>query len=379
MIITHVNFSDIPSWLSLLFAFVTALTITMLAIPPIISLARAKKLYDEPHKRGVHKLATPTLGGIAIFAGFKLSILIFTDPSDVLFLPYIAAGCLIIFFVGLKDDIFVLSPYKKLLSQIAAATLVVLLTDIRITDLHGIFGLREIPDIVSVLLSIFIIVVITNSVNLIDGIDGLASSIGIIAAISFGMWFYVIGLTQWVIICAALAGALLGFLRFNLRSNGNKIFMGDTGSLLTGFMLACIAITFNQANLNVSEEFRVHSAPAVAIGILFIPLWDTLRVMIIRISKRRSPFKADMNHVHHVLLKLGYTHVKATLILSAASIGFIILSYFLQEIGIFWLLLVQCCLAVLLYVIPFTVLIRKFRTNISVKMKRQYKPKLSDK
>jgi UDP-N-acetylmuramyl pentapeptide phosphotransferase/UDP-N-acetylglucosamine-1-phosphate transferase len=368
---------SIPHYLLLALSFFVSLLLSYVSIPPIVALARDKHLFDLPNKRGAHKYATPTLGGIAIFAGFVFSSLIFSYSTSSSFLPYLVAACILIFFVGLKDDIFVLSPIKKLMTQVIAAFIVVLLTEIRITDLHGVLGIREIPYIVSVLLSVFVIIAVTNAINLIDGIDGLAGSIGTIASITFGIWFYLAGRNEYVIICFALAGALLGFLRFNIAKGDKKIFMGDTGSLLTGFTLACIAIAFNQANLTAPAEFKLYSAPSVSIGIMFIPLWDTLRVMVIRIAKRKSPFKPDMQHVHHLLLNLGHSHIRATLILSSLSVMFIIFSFSLQSVGILWLLLIQCIIAIILYVIPFTIIVRKLRRSITINIKKRGRPKKS--
>lgn len=362
---------SIPHYLILALSFFVSLFLSYVSIPPVILLAREKHLFDMPNKRGAHKYATPTLGGIAIFAGFIFSSLIFFYPKDSSFLPYLAAACILIFLIGLKDDIFVLSPTKKLITQVIAAFIVVLLTKIRITDLHGVLGIREIPYIASILLSVFVIIAVTNAINLIDGIDGLAGSVGTIAALTFGIWFYLADRIEFVIICFALAGSLLGFLRFNIAKGDKKIFMGDTGSLLTGFVLACIAIAFNEANLTAPSEYRLHAAPAVSIGILFIPLWDTLRVMVLRIAKRKSPFKPDMQHVHHLLLKLGHSHIRATVILSSLSIVFIILSFSLQSIGILWLLLIQSIIAIMLYVIPFTIIVRKLKRTITITLKKE--------
>jgi UDP-GlcNAc:undecaprenyl-phosphate/decaprenyl-phosphate GlcNAc-1-phosphate transferase len=151
------------------------LIFSFLTIPPVIALAKGKKLLDIPNGRTVHKFATPTLGGIAIFAGFFFSNLIFSCNVSTPYLSIILAGCLLIFLVGMKDDIFVLSPTKKFITQFLAAIIVVVLADLRITSLHGVFGFNEIHYIFSVLISVFVIVAITNAINLIDGIDGLAN------------------------------------------------------------------------------------------------------------------------------------------------------------------------------------------------------------
>ncbi|HNQ68838.1 MAG TPA: MraY family glycosyltransferase [Bacteroidales bacterium] len=366
---------ELTNSLIIILSFAVSLFLSFISISPIIALAKGKKLFDMPNKRGVHKFATPTLGGIAIFAGFMFSSLVFAGLIDTYqSLPIICAGCLIIFLVGLKDDVFVLSPAKKFWAQVIVAVLIVFLTDIRITNLHGMFGVREIPYVVSIFISIFIIIAITNAFNLIDGIDGLAASMGIISSTCFGIWFFLIENMEFAILCFAISGSLLGFIRNNVTKNlEKKLFMGDTGSLLIGFVLACIAIQFNESNLLIKGDFKIISAPAVSIGIMFMPLFDTLRVMIVRLTKRKSPFKPDRQHVHHLLLSLRYTHVQATALLSVAAIGFIIVSFLLKDIGTLWLLLILISLGILFYLVPFTFVIRKLRSNFNSKSNKKIK------
>jgi len=366
---------DLPNSIIIALSFVIALSLSFISISPIIALAKGKKLFDMPNKRGVHKYATPTLGGIAIFAGFMFSSLVFAGLIDSYkSLPVICSACLIIFLVGLKDDVFVLSPAKKFWAQVIVAILIVFLTDIRITNLHGMFGIREIPYVVSVIMSIFIIIAITNAFNLIDGIDGLAASMGIISSACFGVWFFLTENMEFAVLCFAISGALLGFIHNNVTKNlEKKLFMGDTGSLLIGFVLACVAIQFNESNLLIKGDYKIISAPAVSIGIMFMPLFDTLRVMIVRITKRKSPFKPDRQHVHHLLLSLRYTHVQATALLSVASIGFIIVSFLLKDIGTLWLLLILISLGILFYLVPFTFVIRKLRSNLNSKIHKTVK------
>lgn len=366
---------ELPNILIIALSFMVALLLSYISISPIIALAKGKKLFDMPKKRGVHKYATPTLGGIAIFAGFMFSTLVFAGIIDnYKSLPIISASCIIIFLIGLKDDVFVLSPSKKFWAQIIVAILIVFLADIRITNLHGMFGIREIPYVVSIILSIFIIIAITNAFNLIDGIDGLAASMGIISTFFFGIWFFLVKNMEFAILCFAMTGALIGFIRNNVTNKlEKKLFMGDTGSLLIGFVLACVAIQFNESNLLIKGNYKIISAPAVSIGIMFMPLFDTMRVFLVRMFKHKSPFRPDRQHVHHLLLSLRYTHVQATALLSAAAIGFIVVSILLRNIGTLWLLLIQIVFGVLFYLVPFTVMIRRLRSNINSKIHKTLK------
>ena len=354
------NLNNIDYW-GVLLSFISACLISYLSVPPIVTLAKAKMLCALPNGRTSHQGAVPTLGGIAIFAGFIISALLFSSYIVFPPLPFITAGCLIIFFSGLKDDIFIISPYSKIATQILASATIIYFADIRITNFHGFLGINEISYIYSFLITIFVFIVIINSYNLIDGIDGLASVIGIVSSFALGIWFFLTQHFQYAVLCFALAGSLVGFLRFNLSKKQYKIFMGDTGSLLVGFVIAVLVIQFNEFNLLTIGKYKIESAPAVSIAILILPLYDTLRVMIVRLMRKQSPFKADRGHIHHKLLDLGYTHIQATIILSVFTIVFIFIAYQLQHIGIQWLTLILFVLATLLYLIPITLILRKLK------------------
>lgn len=307
-------------------ALITALIITFVAIPSVIRVAQIKHLFDVPDDRKTHKTNVPTLGGIAIFAGLIFSLTFWSSQKEIVELQYIISAIMILFFMGMKDDLFNLVAYKKLIGQMAASFILVHWANIDITSLFGIFGVWDLPLFWNYLISLFTIVVITNSFNLIDGVDCLAGSIGVLAAAVFGSWFYMVGMTQYVVLSSALCGSLLGFLYYNRTPA--KIFMGDTGSLIVGVVCSILAVKFIEANrvMAIDAPFKVRGVPAVTVGILIIPLFDTLRVFSIRLLQGRSPFSPDRNHLHHLLLDLGLTHIKTTLTLVAfnmISIGFV--------------------------------------------------------
>ncbi len=340
---------------SILFSFL----ITFVSIPTIVAVAKAKHLVDEPNGRTSHNKSIPTLGGVAIFAGILISLLIFINLQSFPSIQYITPGLLILFFIGLKDDILSISWKKKLIGQIAAALIVILLGDIRITNLHGFFGIYDIDYVFSIFLSLFIFIVIINCFNLIDGIDGLSAGIGIIASIVLGVWFFLINNNQYFILSFGITGSLLAYFYFNVFSKKNKIFMGDTGSLIIGFLMAVLIIEFNEYNIGLESIYTIKAAPAVSIGILFVPLFDTLRVFIIRISRKKSPFYPDREHVHHRLLKLGNTHFQATLVLMGINILFIVIVFLLQDIGILKLTFIILVLGIFLSYIPVFLIKRK--------------------
>ena len=330
---------NLPPNIALYLTFIVSFVISYLSIPSIVRVARNKKLLDTPSHRRSHIRQVPTLGGVAIFAGFTMATGSFISHAILPSLQYILVACIIIFFIGIKDDIQAISPHKKLLGQILASLVLIILGDINFTNLHGFLGIYQISAIPSLFLTLFVTIAIINSLNLVDGIDGLASSIGIVTTLFFGVWFYISGNIECCIISIATLGSLLGFFRFNLSNGQYKIFMGDTGSMLIGLLLVIQVIMFNEKNADFVFAFPVKSAPAVSFAVLIIPLYDTIRVFIIRMSRGRSPFIADKNHLHHCLLKLGFNHIQSTFIIVFVNICFIAFALLLQhlDIGIFLL------------------------------------------
>jgi UDP-GlcNAc:undecaprenyl-phosphate/decaprenyl-phosphate GlcNAc-1-phosphate transferase len=316
-------------------SFFTSFAITYFAIPSVLNVARIRKLFDIPDGRKIHKATIPALGGVAIFSAVFFSMLFWTEATNFAHLRWIVLALVITFLLGLKDDIVSIDPYKKLIGQIAAAALLAVWGNIRIENFHGLMGITELPFAVSVTLTIFTIIVIMNSFNLIDGIDGLAGSIGSIVAITFGLIFYMAGEISLAIIAFSLVGALLAFLRYN-------------------FSPAILAIQFLNTTIYINAALNegLLSTPPVALAILIIPLADTCRVFINRVLKGYSPFRADRNHIHHLLLKLGVSHTGSTLLLCVINVAFILFAFALSGSDVNLLLLLVGCVALILTQIP---------------------------
>lgn len=314
--------------------FIIALLIAILSIPVIIRVADAKNLMDAPDQsRKLHKTLTPTLGGIAIFAGTVFAYASITDYLGVSYeIKYMIPALLLLFFAGIKDDILDLSPLKKLLIQFSSAALLSIFGTMRITNLWGMFGILDISPAVGMALTFLIIVATINAFNLIDGVNGLAAGLGLIASLFFGSWFALTGSSASCILSFSLAGALLGFLYFNFRNA--KIFMGDTGSMIIGFIISILAVRFIEGNRVPGFESSVYyikAAPGVAVAAFLIPLLDMTRVFFLRLLKGKSPFAADRSHIHHILLDLGLSHIQVSISLYAASFFFIGLALHLKE------------------------------------------------
>jgi UDP-N-acetylmuramyl pentapeptide phosphotransferase/UDP-N-acetylglucosamine-1-phosphate transferase len=304
--------------------------ITFFAIPVIIQVAREKKMFDEPDERKVHKMVIPTLGGLGIFAGFILAMLLCV-PTGSHELQYFVAAAIVIFFLGVKDDILILSAAKKFIGQLIAAGIIIKFGGVQITNMHGFLGINEIPQLPSIIFTLLTIIVITNSFNLIDGVDGLAGCLGLLTAVVFGSYFYYVGQIFYAVMAFSLGGSLIGFLIYNFSPA--KIFMGDTGSLLIGLFNSIMVIKF--INIAGSPDIRLplEAAPAIGFSILIVPLFDTLRVFSLRILDKRSPFSPDRTHIHHFLLELGFSHKMVTFLCVGANIGFIILTFFIRNLG----------------------------------------------
>lgn len=327
----------------LILVFITAFAVVLYCTPALIKVAVLKRLIDMPSEdRKVHKRAIPTIGGIIIYAATLFSFSLWYNIDDlhdydqiyesVKEFKILVATSLVLFFVGVKDDIIGTSPVKKLFANILVGLILVLMGDIRITGLHGVFGVNEIPHWGSVFLSLFTYIVVVNAMNLIDGIDGLAAGVGFIAASVFGTWFVFANEYTLASLSFSLSGALLGFLIFNFSPA--KIFMGDSGSLIIGMFICVLSIKLIEYPIARLDSFWLHiSNPIIVIAALSYPLTDTLRIFIIRAAKGQSPFAADRNHLHHRLLECGYSHIKTVILIYAFSlftVGVSLLSYFIN-------------------------------------------------
>jgi UDP-GlcNAc:undecaprenyl-phosphate GlcNAc-1-phosphate transferase len=309
---------------------IIAFIITFSAIPIIIRIAELKKLMDIPDDRKIHTSPIASLGGIGIFAGFILSILI-ALPYGNPFLQFMLAAFLVIFFLGLKDDIVVLTASKKFVGQLIAAGILIFKGNLMITGMHGFLGVNEFPTAIAVCFTFFTIIVITNSFNLIDGVDGLAGTLGLFSTFIFGSYFFMANELFYAVMAFSLSASMLAFLIFNVAPA--KIFMGDTGSLLLGVVNAILVIKFIEVATRPDAVLPLQSAPAVGFAILFVPLFDTLRIFSYRVFHRRSPFSPDKKHVHHLLLERGCSHPTVTLIAIAINIAIAVTTFFLQFLG----------------------------------------------
>jgi len=314
---------------SIIGTFIGGLIITAFCIPVIIKLSKKYNLVDNPDHRKLHKDPIPTLGGVGFFIGFivlsLIWMIVYGNLSDgILFL-----GLIILFVTGIFDDLKDLRASLKFLIQIIVA-LVIAYFGFKIESLNGVFGIDQMPVVAQYAFSILLIVGLTNAFNLIDGIDGLAGGLAFINSIVLGAILLYQHNIMYSILAFSFAGALFGFLIYNF--NPAKIFMGDTGSLIVGFLMAIFGIVVIKGGMTTDTlSGDTRSLTIVVVGILLLPVYDTLRVFTERIMKKNSPFKPDKTHVHHLLIETGANHKKAAIILYISDILIITLAFLLRN------------------------------------------------
>ena len=322
-------------------ACVTAFVVAMIVMPPLIRLIYRFKLFDLPDLRKEHITPIPTMGGIASCAGMLFACGLWFQFSRDNFIISFFFSIAVLFTIGMMDDLKNLSARYKFAIQLAVALLIAF-SGVRINNFNGLFGLYELPVAAQYSFTILAITGITNAFNLIDGIDGLAGGLGFMSLVILGLFLTLSGESNTAIIAFALGGGLLGFLYYNF--NPARIFMGDTGSLVLGFVISVLCIKLIQLNSGTSNPVLPH-APVFVLSIVAIPVFDTLRVFSIRIWQGKSPFTPDKNHIHHLLTNNGWSHSFTAKLICTVHALILVLGYFLKNMnqvgGLICLLLVM--------------------------------------
>lgn len=341
----------LKSKFSIFLCLVLSFIFSFVFLPQIMKISKRKQLYDVPNGRKSHKEKVPRLGGIAFFPSIVLSMSLVVGYRYLIGFPlneqltgnilleflFLAAGCLFLFMMGIEDDLIGVRYRKKFITQFLVASLLPI-SGFYLNNLYGLLGLYELPVYVGVPLTILLIVFITNAVNLIDGIDGLAAGGSTFSFVVIGWMFFQKDLWLYSMLAFSAVGCLLPFLYFNIWGHrGRKIFMGDAGSLSLGFLLSFLIIKFP---LYISETDPDVKNLVIPFTLLFIPMFDALRVMLVRAMHHRPLFLADRNHLHHKCLATGMTHLQATGLVLIFTIGLLILNYWLVDICNINLLLV---------------------------------------
>ncbi len=356
---------------NILGAFLVGLLVSFLVMPLIIGALKKKNLIDAPNRRKIHRTITPSMGGIGIMSGILIALLIWLTFGGIVEYKYVLAGVGLLFVAGLRDDLIPISARVKLIVQILAA-LIVIFNGIIIESGFGLLGFEELNFTLRAFLTIGFIIFFTNSFNLIDGLDGLAGSVALLISSFFSVWFFLNESYYLAIIMSATAGAVIGFLYFNWKPA--KIFMGDTGALSLGFLFSVTAILFLNQNYALTTENYKYAAPiATLVAILFIPLFDTIRIIVVRLVKKKSPFEPDNNHTHHILMRLGLSHAQVAILLSSANLLMIALVTIFRDVGDYILLPALILLSFFTSILLDQLIIRKVRTRGGNQRKRLQK------
>ena len=307
--------------LCLLLAILIGFIINQFFSKKALIIAKRKELFAEMNHRSSHTAPIPAFGGISLFVVFVCTALTMLGIGSSHSIGFVLLSAFILFMSGLKDDLMGTSARTKLLVQIGTAVLVLLNSEFTVTHLSGFFGIGEVTPLAGFLISLGFIVFLVNAYNLIDGIDGLAGIIAIVAFSVFGVYHYVNDNLFLAVIMASMIGALVSFLTWNFADQKRKMFMGDAGSLVIGFILAVNAlVTIAGQPANPEPLFVPQNAVIFILSILVIPILDTLRIIMIRLSNGQKPWVADRNHMHHLLLDKGLTHKQATFCLASLQV-----------------------------------------------------------
>lgn len=302
----------------------SAFTVTFLFMPVLIKLLAQWRLYDTPGKHKIHRHFAPSMGGVCILMGAAFALLIGMPFARWTEYKFFAISIAMMFITGLRDDILTLTPRQKLIGQILPIIIVVVFGDTTLWSFYGlVWDGIVFTNPAAWTVTVFTVVILTNAYNLIDGLDGLAGTVGLIVLVCFGSWFYIVGDTSLSLISFAFAGAVAAFLYYNWEPS--SIFMGDTGALVLGLLLSYLAIRFINMNYVLADAnpYRFTGSIGTAVMVMIIPIFDTLRVIILRLRKMQSPFKADKNHLHHQFLKFGFSHAKTVVVIAAIQMVFI--------------------------------------------------------
>ncbi|MEY3577302.1 MAG: hypothetical protein RL394_885 [Bacteroidota bacterium] len=324
------------------FALLLSFSISFVTIPVVIKMVNTKQLHDLPGNRKIHRMPTPSMGGIAFFVSLMITLLLTVDFAVTPAMPLILAAMTIVFFVGLKDDIMFISPLKKFAGQIIAVFIIVYKGYYQLHSFEGFIGIGVLHPAISVLFTFFTMLVVINAFNLVDGVDGLAASLGLMSTLFFGVAFLLQRDMPHALMALTASAALIAFLLYNWHPA--SIFLGDTGSLLVGLVNAVLVTRFISGQHFVINGF---SLPAAALGfsVLFIPLADTLRLVVTRIYQGNSPFEPDVYHLHHILLNKGLAQAQVTLAIFSCNCLFVLYAYFFQSLGNTWLILSMFAIA----------------------------------
>lgn len=285
--------------------FIASLVVFLIH-PRLVKIAKMKQIVDNPNARKLNKVPVPVLGGVGVFFGLMFGLGVagyYVRNMEIQFELIIAM--MVMLYTGVGDDIMDVSPTARFALQICTVCMMMFLCGIYIDNFHGLWNIYRLPVAVAVVLTLISGVGIINSINLIDGVDGLCSGYGMFASLLFGICFVRMGDMSYAVLAFSMFGALIPFMMHNMFGAKYKMFLGDGGSLVLGFICSLYVMRIIQSG----SDHITGSTVSFTLAVLAIPVFDTLRVMTARMLKGRSPFSADKTHLHHMFIGLGFSHV----------------------------------------------------------------------
>lgn len=308
----------------LLIPFIVAFAATLWVHPKILKIAILKNLVDNPDERKLQRRPVPVMGGLAVFFGITVGIcsaqITFFSPG----IFVLMAAMIVMLYTGTIDDILDLTPSIRFIIEIAVVAFIILVNNSGINNFWGLWGIEFIPAWFAGALTIFAAVGIINAINLIDGVNGLSSGFCFMASIMFAIMLYVSGNTVMTILAVSAAGAIIPFFLHNVFGNTTKMFIGDGGTLVIGTMMSMFVVSILKGS-SLSAPLANEGVGLIpfTLAVLAVPVFDTLRVMSMRILRKTSPFHPDKTHLHHLFLELGFSHIGTTV--SILTLNFLII------------------------------------------------------
>lgn len=315
---------DMSTIYHLLVPFIVAFAATLWVHPKILKIAILKNLVDNPDERKLQRRPVPVMGGLAVFFGITVGIcsaqITFFSPG----IFVLMAAMIVMLYTGTIDDILDLTPRIRFIIEIAVVAFIILVNNSGINHFWGLWGIEFIPAWFAGALTIFAAVGIINAINLIDGVNGLSSGFCFMASIMFAIMLYVSGNTVMTILAVSAAGAIIPFFLHNVFGNTTKMFIGDGGTLVIGTMMSMFVVSILKGS-SLSAPLANEGVGLIpfTLAVLAVPVFDTLRVMSMRILRKTSPFHPDKTHLHHLFLELGFSHIGTTV--SILTLNFLII------------------------------------------------------
>lgn len=350
-------------------AFVIGAAVTAIVIPLIIAFCRKYGYYDQPNQRKVHHVAVPRLGGLAFLPSMAIGGVItllfyyantYTTMDFHITAALMIMGATIVYLMGVMDDLLDLSANLKFVI-LALGSAMLPVCNLQIDNLYGLFGIETLPLWVAYPLTVLVIMTIVNAINLIDGIDGLASGISIICLAVLTYLFMDLHSATFVMLSAALLGSVFMFFIFNVfgRVGGLKIFMGDAGSLILGYVLSYFAIKY----MMVTERDIYTDINPILIpySLFIVPVFDLVRVAVTRLLDGQPMFQADQRHIHHVLMRSGLSMHQALMVILCLVVFFILGNLWLNavEVPFTVIFFIDVALYLLLLVVAYSIVHRR--------------------